>query len=224
MTSLLSRPGTRPAFVRVCLALLLPLLGVVGSTAPAWAQTGKTIAVGGGVAHYRPVADDAHDSTGFAFVYRLGRPEGWRPAIGLNWFNTRFDTPAAGETVELGQLRVRPVMGGYGYTVRRGRFAATGSAVGGVAFNSFKEADAVRLAYAEALDRTLLRITAGNSLAARGEVSLWWDLNERLGLLGVVGYVVARPEISIVTNVGTEERRLKADSLKLQIGLAYGIF
>jgi hypothetical protein len=218
------RTGPRASYARLIVAALVACIGALTGAQPASAQSGKTIALGGGVAHYRPVADDAHASTGFAFVYRLGRPEGWRPAIGLNWFNTKFDTRVAGDEVGLGELRVRPIMGGYGYTVRRGRLAATGSAVGGVAFNSFKEADAVRLAYAQLLDRTLLRISAGNSLAARGEISLWWDLNERLGLLGVVGYVVARPTISIVSDTGTEERRLKADSVKLQIGIAYGIF
>jgi hypothetical protein len=70
----------------------------------------------------------------------------------------------------------------------------------------------------------LLDVSAGNSLAARAEVAMWYDLNSRFGILGVVGYIVARPEIDVVTDAGTDSRRLKADSLKLQIGVAYGIF
>lgn len=188
------------------------------------AQADKTIGLGGGIAFYRPLDDKAHNSTGFALVYRFGKPEGWRPAVGFNWFNTRFDARIGGEDVELGQLRVRPVMGGYGYTKRYGRLAATASAVGGVAFNSFREADPARIAYTQSLQRTLLRVEARNSLAARGEVSVWYDLNSRIGLMAVAGYVHARPKIDIVSDLGTETRRLKADSIKLQVGMAYGIF
>ena len=205
------------------LTLLLVVTATLILPPAALAQTDKLISLGGGVAFYHPIDDSARNSTGFALVYRFGRGEGWRPAIGLNWFNTTFDATVAGSSVELGALRVRPIMGGYGYTVRRGRFAATASGVGGIAFNSFDAAGAARLAYAQE-DRVLLDISAGNGLAARGEVAMWYDLNSRIGILGVVGYIVARPEIDVVTDAGTSSRRLKADSLKLQIGVAYGIF
>jgi hypothetical protein len=205
------------------LTLLLALTATLVLPGAALAQTDKLISAGGGVAFYHPIDDSARNSTGFALVYRFGRGEGWRPAIGLNWFNTTFDATIAGSRVEFGDLRVRPIMAGYGYTARRGRFAATASGVAGVAFNSFDAARPARLAYAQE-DRVLLDVSAGNSLAARAEVAMWYDLNSRFGILGVVGYIVARPEIDVVTDAGTDSRRLKADSLKLQIGVAYGIF
>jgi hypothetical protein len=205
------------------LTLLVALTSTLLLPGAALGQTDKMLSLGGGVAFYHPIDDSARNSTGFALVYRFGRGDGWRPAVGLNWFNTTFDATIAGSRAELGALRVRPIMGGYGYTVRRGRFAATASGVGGIAFNSFDAATPARLAYAQE-GRVLLDISAGNSLAARGEVAMWYDLNTRFGILGVVGYIVARPEIDVVTDVGTDSRRLKADSLKLQIGVAYGIF
>jgi hypothetical protein len=48
---------------------------MVAAPAPAAAQTDSTLSLGGGVAHYHPIDDEAHDSTGFAIVYRFGRPE-----------------------------------------------------------------------------------------------------------------------------------------------------
>jgi hypothetical protein len=200
------------------------LVMLAGSSLPASAQTDSTLSLGGGVAHYHPIDDDAHDSTGFAIVYRFGRPEGWRPAVGFNWFTTRFDTHVGDTTVPLGDLRVRPIMGGYGYTVHRGRLRVTASAIGGIAFNSFEPENAARIAYADSLNRVLLDVRASNSFAARGEVVTWYDLNAKFGLMAVVGYITARPNIDIVTDAGTERRRLTADSLKFQVGVGYAIF
>src|SRR5690349_24906952 len=111
-----SRLAAATAWIPVFAALI-----VAAAVTPAFAQTDSTLSLGGGVAHYHPIDDSAHDSTGFALVYRFGRPEGWRPAVGFNWFTTRFDARVGDTSAELGDLRVRPIMGGYGYTVRRGR-------------------------------------------------------------------------------------------------------
>ena len=210
--------------MRSLFVLCATLVALTAMPQPVAAQTDKSIALGGGIAFDHPVDDDARASKGFALVYRFGKPEGWRPAVGLNWFNTTFDATVGDSRVELGSLRVRPIMGGYGYTVRQGRFSLTAAGVGGIAFNSFDETPAARVAYAQSLQRVLVDVSAGNSFAARGELSLWYDLNERIGILGVVGYILARPEIDIVTDVGTDSRRLTADAVKFQIGVAYGIF
>ena len=199
-------------------------VAIVAAPAPAAAQTDSTLSLGGGVAHYHPIDDDAHDSTGFAIVYRFGRPEGWRPAVGFNWFTTRFDAQVGDTKAELGDLRVRPIMGGYGYTMRRGRVSVSASAIGGVAFNSFEPSTSARIAYADALNRVLLDVKAANSLVGRTEVVTWYDLNARFGLMAVVGYIAARPNVTIITDVGSEKRRLTADSLKFQVGVGYSIF
>jgi hypothetical protein len=210
------RRGQCDAIVAVAAVLLWPSLAV--------AQTDASVVFGGGIAFHHPVDDMAHDSTGFALAYRFGKPDGWRPTFGFNWFRMEFDGFVAGERIILGELRVRPIMGGYGYTWRFGPLAATASLIGGYAFNGFDTDDQARLAYQRTLQTTLLRVSASNSLAARAEVTVWYDVSSRIGLLGAVGFVAAHPEITIVTDVGREERRLRADSLKLQIGIAYGIF
>src|SRR5690349_18191936 len=120
----IASPLRPPAARRVAVAAWLAVFAasaVTGTVSPAFAQTDSTLSLGGGVAHYHPIDDSAHDSTGFALVYRFGRSEGWRPAVGFNWFTTRFDARVGDTSAELGDLRVRPIMGGYGYTVRRGR-------------------------------------------------------------------------------------------------------
>jgi hypothetical protein len=142
----------------------------------------------------------------------------------LNWYELKFDGPVGDEMTPLGRLKIRPVMGGYGYSLRSGRVAASTTFVGGVSFNSFDEDDRARLAYARQLETTLLRISAANGLAARAELGVWFDIDDRFGLLTSVGYMLARPRITIVTGNGEEERRLRADAVKLQVGLVYAIF
>ena len=210
--------------MRTPLTPLLLVLLALAIPSPSWAQIDKSVALGGGIGFYFPFDDDARSGVGPSLAYRFGKPERWRPMVAFNWFATTFDGNVGETRVELGDLRIRPVMGGYGYTVKRGPLAATFSAVGGIAFNSFDPTGNARVAYAESADRVLLDITASNTPAARTEVALWYDLNTRIGILVAFGYIVTRPEIDIVTDVGTETRRLKADALKLQFGVAYGIF
>lgn len=192
--------------------------------APAAAQTAANLGVGGGAAYYAPIDGLADDSIGFAFVYRLGKPRGFRPTFGFNWYSTEFDTTVAGERVPFGSLHVRPVMGGVGYWVARDRFTVGATVIAGLAFNSFDTANAVRLAYDRRLDELLLDVTASNSLAGRAEIGVWYDLTSRFGLLTSLGYVAARPSISVASESGRVSQRLRADAVKLQVGLVYGLF
>jgi hypothetical protein len=213
---------SRQKVARAAIVLAVPLVLLLPSAARA--QTDAAIGLGGGIAFYHPTDGEATDSTGFALVYRFGKPTGWRPAFGLNWFTTGFTAPIGGKQTPLGDLRVRPLMGGYTYGVRHGRLHASAGLVGGYAFNSFEVDDRARLAYQDARRTTLLRISASNSLAARAEVSVWYDVSARVGLQVVAGYIVARPSIAVIDEHARETRRLRADALKLQFGLAYGIF
>jgi hypothetical protein len=199
--------------------LVTAALVITCGAAHSSAQTDSTVSLGAGVAFYHPAADSARDAIGFALVYRFGRPQAWRPAFGFNWFGLDFDANVGGEQVPLGHLRVRPIMGGYGYTLQRGRLSTSATLIGGYAFNSFEPDSRAVAAYRRSL-QTLLRISAANSLAARAEIAVWYDASARIGILSSIGYVVTRPEISIITDAGVERRGLRADALKLQIGVA----
>jgi hypothetical protein len=212
------RPRYSPGYLFLHLTLL------VCSAAPAAAQTDGPLAGGGGIAAYRTVDDMAHDSIGFALTYRIGRPQGFRPTFGFNWYSTAFDGVVGGERVDLGDLRIRPIMAGYGYWLTRGRFTAAATLVGGVAFNTFDTSDAVRIAYNRRLDQLLLRIDASHGVAGRAEFGVWFDLSDKLGLLGSVGYMAARPKVEIITDTGRDSTRLRADAVKLQVGVVYAPF
>jgi hypothetical protein len=187
-------------------------------------QVDATVALGGGIAFYHPLDDQASNAAGVALAYRFGKPTGWRPTFGLNWITIDFATSVAGERTPLGDLRLRPIMGGYVYGVQRGRLAVSGSLLAGYAFNSFEVDDRARLAYDRALGTTLLRVSASNSLAARTEMALWYDISSRFGVQGIVGFIASRPKVAIVDDGATTTRRLRADAVKLEIALVYGIF
>jgi hypothetical protein len=204
-------------------SLLLPLVLLVCGPLAAYGQTDAIVAVGGGVAAYRAVDDMAEDSIGFALIYRIGRPQGFRPTFGFNWYSTAFTGEVDGERVDLGDMRIRPVMGGYGYWWNRGRATLAATLIGGVSFNTFDTSDEARIAYHRS-DRLLLRIDASHGLAARAELGLWVDLSDKIGLMGSVGYVAARPAVEFITETTRESARLRADAVKLQIGVVYAPF
>lgn len=205
-------------------SVLLPLALLVCAPAGVSAQTGPALAVGGGVAAYRAVDDMAGDSIGFALTYRIGRPQGFSPTFGFNWYSTAFDGFVGSQRVDLGDLRIRPLMGGYGYWWNRGRATLAATLIGGVAFNTFDTSDQARIAYDRRLDQLLLRIDAKHGVAGRAELGLWYDLSDKVSLLGSIGYVAARPKVEIVTETTRDSTRLRADAVKLQIGFVYAPF
>jgi hypothetical protein len=202
-------------------SVLLPLALLICAPAGGSAQTDAVVAGGGGLAAYRAVDEMAGDSIGFALIYRIGQPQGFRPTFGFNWYSTAFDGFVGGERVDLGDLRIRPVMGGYGYWWTRGRATLAATLIGGVAFNTFDTSDQARIAYNRRLDELLLRVDASHGLAARAELGLWYDLSDKAGLLGSIGYVAARPKVEIITETSRSSTRLRADAVKLQIGVVY---
>ncbi len=51
---------------------------------------------------------------------------------------------------------------------------------------------------------------------AKAELQLYHDLTSRLGIIWSAGYLVARPEVA--------GRTVKADEVRVQVGLAFAVF
>ena len=58
-------------------------------------------------------------SGSFGPVLRLRTGPGFGPTIGFDWFSIFVDMQAGDRKVYVGEMRVRPVMGGIAYTVFR---------------------------------------------------------------------------------------------------------
>ena len=92
-------------------------------------------------------------------------------------------------------------MAGFSYTWINGHFSVSPRLIAGYSFNRFSGAES---------------ISARDSFASKAELQIWRDLNSRVGVLGSIGYLFARPEVS--------GRTVKADAIRAQLGIAYAIF
>jgi hypothetical protein len=198
---------------------------VVLAAADAQAQTVNRFALGPNVTSQIAPDADSRGNTHIGLQWRIGHgDEGWGWKYGLNWYSTRIDGLVAGRTLEIGELHVRPIMAGYGYTRVLRKTAVSANLLAGYAFGGFSLDAGARALY-RAIDGTQdVDTHAGNTFVLKPEISAWRDLSRKVGLHAGVGYMVARPELSVATAAGLERRRVRADMLQLKIGAVYSIF
>jgi hypothetical protein len=202
-------------------------LAVTAAIAPsAYAQSDDNrFAIGGNFGVRIPPANDARGSKDIGLLWRFGHSEtGWGWTSGLNWFSTDVQQTVAGSRMELGELRVRPFMGGYGYTYAMGRTALEANLLGGYAFTSFRLAPSAPDVYRDRLGARALSADAGNTFVVKPEVGLWVDLSGKVGLNMSAGYMIARPKVTIRSSLGDTTPRFRADMFMLRIGAVYKLF
>ena len=66
---------------------------------------------------------------------------GWGPHFGLDWYAVDIERPVGGTATTLGEVHIRPIMGGYGYTWVRGKNTLSTNLLAGYAFSSMDLAD-----------------------------------------------------------------------------------
>lgn len=127
-------------------------------------------------------------------------------------------------TTELGELRIRPFMGGYGYTYAIGRTALEANLLGGYAFTSFHLAPSAPDVYRDRLGARSLDADAHNTFVLKPEVGFWVDLSRNVGLNVSAGYMIARPKVTVRSSLGDSAQRFRADMVMLRVGAVYKIF
>jgi hypothetical protein len=205
--------------------IFLFLVAFIYPAPPADAQIDSRLAIGGSITTRVASSSDANGTVNLGFEMRIGHEQrGWGPQVSLfSWFDTGVQDRTLAQ-VDLGPLRVRPLMAGYGYTLVRGRATITADLLGGYALNSF---DLEPEAYADYLHRwgvTRVDAEATNAFALKPEVHLWYDLNTRFGLKLDGGYLVARPSVSVISATREDVRHIRADTFLITIGLVYSLF
>ena len=156
------------------------------------------------------------------FFRNTPRRVGWGPSFGLNWFRGDIDIPIDGVRTTIGEVRVRPIMLGIGYTLDGGRARTTISLVGGYAFAEAKVTAALP-------EGTTATISIDDSWVVRPNVGVTVALTKRLALVGSIGYIYTNPTISInVTRLGrttgSASGAYRADYFNLTVGTAVSIF
>jgi hypothetical protein len=169
--------------------------------------------------------DYARGQLGPGLLWRVGMPKaGWGFHWGLNWYAVKLERPVGGRVTELGELHLRPVMAGYGYTKLVRRYSITADVLGGYAIGSMRLSDPAVAAYRAALGVVSADASSTNTLVLKPEIGLWYDVTSRVYVNVNAGYIMARPDVSIVTAAGTDRRKARADQFVVKVGVVYSIF
>jgi hypothetical protein len=199
---------------------------ILASVCDARGQTDSRLAVGGSITARAASSSEAGGSASVGFEWRLGYATpgwGWQNSI-FSWFDTGVQGTIGPGAIELGNLRVRPIMVGYGYTWVRGRTAITGDLVGGYTLNSFELDPAALQEYARRRGATGIEAEGTNAFALKPEIQVWYDINSRFGLKLNGGYLIARPSVVITSSLGEDVRPVRADTFLITVGLVYSLF
>ena len=169
--------------------------------------------------------DYARGQLGPGLLWRFGDSKpGWGFHWGLNWYAVKLERPIGGVVTELGELHIRPVMAGYGYTYRIGKYAITADVLGGYANGTIKISDDAASAYRRALGVATAEANATNTIVLKPEIGMWYDVHKKVYLNINAGYMMARPDVEIVTSVGVDKRKARADQFILKVGMVYSLF
>ena len=229
--------------------LLSALLFLAALAPVASAQSEGTFAVGLSASSKIGVKDGTAGAVNPSFLWRYGHGRdgfGWQ--FGLGWYSAELTQPVGQVTTEFGELNVRPILAGYGYTLRlprsarrhtsadtpgepdeamsspRRRVSITARLLGGYALTKFTLTPTFDEAYRSAFSANAVSTHMSNAFAVRPELSAWFDVSRRVGLFVSGSYTLARPYVTLTTPVGSEERRLNADVVTLTIGTVYSVF
>jgi hypothetical protein len=215
--------------VRSLVASVLGLVAALVTASPAWAQTESRFAIGAnlmiGVSGHSSTQDQAHAAVFPEVLWRFGDIQpGWGPHWGLYWYSVDIDRPVGGTMTTLGEVRLRPIMAGYGYTWLRGKNAISTNVLAGYAFDSMNISDGVAAAYQTRTGGIVTNAEATNTFVLRPEIDFWHDINRLFGFNVNIGFIIARPDVAITTSTGVDKRTARADQFQVRVGLVYSIF
>lgn len=193
---------------------------------PLQAQEKNSFAVGVNFTHRLANDDDSHGNGGVGLSWRVGHSkQGWGWTYGLGWFVSDLERTVSGQRLPFGELKVRPIVGGYGYTHQiSNRWFVTGDLVGGFAFTTFSLTPEAATTLAAAAHAE--RVDADSSFIpiVRPEVRTWYDINNRWGLTVGAWYAFARPNVTVTTATARDTLHIRADTFSLSTGIVYRIF
>jgi len=168
--------------------------------------------------------DYARGQRGPGLLWRFGTSKGgWGFHWGLNWYAVKLERPIGGRATELGELHVRPLMAGYGYTRLIGRYSITADVLGGYAVGSIRISDPAVDAYRRTLGVRSAEANATNTFVLKPEIGVWYDVNKKVYINVNAGYMIARPDVIIETAAGADRRTARADQFVLKAGVVYSI-
>lgn len=207
---------------RILVAILL--LGVAANAEAQLSSANARFSVGIAVDRLFTLDDDASDAWGIGPEVRIGaNREGWGPSFGLGWFESRLSESVGGVTGEFAKVRVRPVMAGMGYTIRRGAWSYDLGVAAGWTFNSGEVLPAAERYFAGA-GASPVEVEVSNSFAVRPRLRVYYDTPSRISFTGTVGVAFLDPEVTLRSGGRSLELDRNLTSLTLEAGIVFAIF
>ena len=198
---------------------------LLSSATTTLAQSDSSFAIGGQFTIRNPAMQGARGSADVGLLWRIGHGgTGWGWKWSFNWFSTDLDRMIGPRQIELGELKVRPFMAGYGYRYLIDGVSVELNTTGGYALTSIRMTPAAVDAYRDVLGAGSASADVANTFVIRPEVGIWFDLTRNIGVNVNAGYMIARPRLTIHTSIGDESQRIRADMFSVKIGMAYRVF
>jgi hypothetical protein len=193
---------------------------MTASTASAQAipEIVRRVGIGGSVGGIFPSDDDVNHGLAAGINVGLAPATGLGPTIGLGWYEADLVLSRISGDVEVGRLRVRPLMAGVGYTWVNGRVATAVSINAGISFNSIRLDDQYRAFFGPGSD---VRVDAGNSFAARPQFRVEYAVARKVGVYSSVGYFFTEFDNVIETPAGRFENEWDASSVNVFVGVMF---
>ena len=176
----------------------------------------RRVGIGGSVGGIFPLDDDVNAGLAGGVNFGLAPATGFGPTIGLGWYEGDLTLSRVSGDVEVGRLRVRPLMAGVGYTWVNGRVATGVSINAGISFNSIRLDDQYRAFFGPGSD---VRVDASNSFAARPQFRVEYAVARKVGVYSSAGYFFTEFDNVIETPAGRFENEWDASSFNIFVGV-----
>jgi len=200
--------------VLVC-ALLACTVAATNASAQIVANTAKRAGIGGSVGGYFTFDDEVNVGPAYGVNFGLAPAPGFGPSIGFGWYEGDLKLSGVSGDREVGQLRIRPLMAGVGYTWMHGRVATGVSINAGISFNSIKLNDQYKTFFGPG---TEVRVDASNSFAVRPQLRVEYAVAKKVGVFSSAGFFFTKFDNVIETPVGRFENEWDGSSFNLFVG------
>ena len=200
--------------VLVC-AVLVCVVIATNASAQMIVNTAKRAGIGGSFGGIFPFDDDVAVGKAYGVNFGLAPAPGFGPTIGFGWYTGDLTLSGITGNAEVGDLRVRPLMAGVGYTWVRGKLATGVSINAGVSFNSIKLNDQYRTFFGPG---TEVRVDASNSFAARPQLRFEYAVAKKVGVYTSLGYFFTKFNNVVETPIGRFENEWDASSFNIFVG------
>ena len=175
----------------------------------------KRVGIGGSVGTFFTSDDNVNTALGFGVNVGLVPKPGLGAMLGLGWYQTDLTLSGVSGDVEVGRLRVRPIMAGIAYTRVKDRLA-TGVSIGaGISFNSIRLNDQYRTFFGPG---TEVRVDASNSFVVRPQLRVEYAVARKVSVYSTVGYFFNKFDNVIETPIGRLENEWDASSFNISVG------